>query len=138
MLKSPISDDARDSMTTEEKEIEETLYHEKDHFDHPTSIALRRAVIYVLQNRKAEGIGEDNMVDASEEVWFTKDGDNGTICRDYLLKDQATLIRPPQKAKYPPETQVAVPRASQKLARLQSGCTAARAEKSAAKLKTQT
>eukprot|EP00802_Teleaulax_amphioxeia_P001003 Tamp_01004.p1 GENE.Tamp_01004~~Tamp_01004.p1 ORF type:complete len:1284 (+),score=217.63 Tamp_01004:1257-5108(+) len=100
MLKSPISDDARDSMTTEEKEIEKTLYHEKDHFDNPASIALRRAVIYVLQKQMAEGIGEDNMVDASEEVWFTKDGDNGTICRDSLLKDQATLIRAPQPGEW--------------------------------------
>ena len=48
----------------------------------------------------AEGIGEDNMVDASEEVWFTKDGDNGTICRDSLLKDQATLIRAPQTGEW--------------------------------------
>jgi hypothetical protein len=94
---SPISEADRARMKDEEKEIEETLFHQKDHFD-PAAIALRRAVCFLIAKQAETEVGSNSRTGSSENVVFTITGDEGTICRDLLLKDQGKLMQDPRNA----------------------------------------
>ena len=82
-LNSPISAADRHRMTAIEKDIEEYLYHEKEHFI-PVAIILRRALMRVKPLWES-----GNINDSSENMFFTRSGEDDTIDRNDLLEEHA-------------------------------------------------
>ena len=98
-LDSPISQEDRRKMSQTEREIEEYMYHAKEHFN-SVAIILRRAVMATKPQWENCVLNQNRWCDAPEiTVHFTRsseveDGDGTvTVCREDLLEDHAKLCK---------------------------------------------